>query len=225
MHVSRIAIDLEGWYAQDDERRAALMFSPATTAHEAAALTEDAPSDVDRLPALAARHATVGHAQAAGRARLYGRARINRRDFPAFDDGAPGTHFVSLQQTLEDFNATRATMNAADARTHNPEIGLSATTASTPSSTSAAAPPSPSPRAGTARTRTSPSTSTAPGCGTRSAPEVPSRLLVADLRSGQHPSKPAFRGRDVHERRCLGELAVVRRKRLMDRAMFANRLL
>jgi hypothetical protein len=82
MHVSRIAIDLEGWYAQDDERRAALMFSPATTAHEAAALTEDAPSDVDRLPALAARHATVGHAQAAGRARLYGRARINRRDFP-----------------------------------------------------------------------------------------------------------------------------------------------
>jgi hypothetical protein len=114
MHVSRIAIDLEAWYAQD---------APTTTAHEAAALTQDAPSDAGRLPALAARHATVGHAQAAGRARLYGRARINRRDFATFDDGVPGTHFVSLQRTLEDFNATRATMNAADARTHNPKIG------------------------------------------------------------------------------------------------------
>jgi hypothetical protein len=81
------------------------------------------------------------------------------------------------------------------------------------------------PHAGPAPTRTSPGVLLAPGCRTRSEPEAPSRLLVADLRSRQHPSKPAFRGRDVHERRCLGELAVVRRKRLVDRAMFANRLL
>jgi hypothetical protein len=93
------------------------MFSPATTAHKAAALTEDAPSDADRLPALATRHATVGLAQAAGRARLYGHPRINRRDFATLDDGVPGTHLVSLQRTLEDFNATRATMDAAAART------------------------------------------------------------------------------------------------------------
>jgi hypothetical protein len=33
------------------------------------------------------------------------------------------THFVSLQRDLEDFNATRATMNAADARTHHAGIG------------------------------------------------------------------------------------------------------
>jgi hypothetical protein len=123
MQVSRIAIDLERWYAVDAERRAALMYSPATSARDAEALVDDAPSDADRLPALAARHGLVGHAQAAGRARLHGRPRINRRDFATVDDGQLGTHFVSLQRSIEHFNATRAVMNAADARTHHPRIG------------------------------------------------------------------------------------------------------
>lgn len=123
MHVSRIAIDLERWYAHDIERRAALMYSPTTSAHEAAHLVDDAPSAADRLPVLAAQHGIVGHAQAAGRARLYGRPRINRRDFATVDDHRPGTHFVSLQRSIEDFNATRAVMNAADARTHHSGIG------------------------------------------------------------------------------------------------------
>jgi hypothetical protein len=124
MHVSRIALDVERWYAQDPETRAALMFSPATTARAAARFTDDARADADRLPALAAQHGLVGHAQAAGRARLHGRPRINRRDFATVDGGVPGTHFVSLQRTLQDFNVTRAVMNAADARHHHPRIGL-----------------------------------------------------------------------------------------------------
>ncbi|HMI69907.1 MAG TPA: hypothetical protein VK510_07920, partial [Solirubrobacteraceae bacterium] len=123
MQVSRIAIDLERWYAHDIERRSALMYSPATSARDAEALVDDAPSAADRLPALAAHHGIVWHAQAAGRARLNGRPRINRRDFATIDDGQPGTHFVSLQHSIEDFNATRAVMNAADARTHHPHIG------------------------------------------------------------------------------------------------------
>jgi hypothetical protein len=123
MQVSRIELDLERWYAQDRERRAALMFSPATSARHADALFDDAPCDADRLPAQAARHGLVGHAQAAGRARLHGRPRINRRDFATLDDGRPGTHFVSLQRSIQDFNATRAVMNAADARTHHARIG------------------------------------------------------------------------------------------------------
>jgi hypothetical protein len=122
MHVSRIAVGLERWYSLDLERRAALMFSSATRARDARAFVDDAPSAADRLPALAARHGAVGHAQAAGRARLRGRPRINRRDFATLDDGRPGTHFVSLQRSLQDFNATRATMNAADARRHHPHI-------------------------------------------------------------------------------------------------------
>src|SRR6185437_544894 len=80
-------------------------------------------ADFERLPATARRHGMVGHAQAAARARLDGRPRINRRDFVTFDDGITGTHFVSLQRSLEDFNATRAVMNAADAARHHPAVG------------------------------------------------------------------------------------------------------
>jgi hypothetical protein len=123
MHVSRIVLDVDAWYTHDSEHRAALMFSPTTSAAAADGFDDDAPSDADRLPAHAAVHGMVGHAQAAGRARLYGRPRINRRDFATIDHGQPGTHFVSLQRRLEDFNATRAVMNAADARGHSPHIG------------------------------------------------------------------------------------------------------
>lgn len=123
MHVSRIELDLERWYELDAAHRTALMFSPATTPNAAAGLSHDAPSDADRTPALAARHGMIGHAQAAGRARLRGQPRINRRDFATIDGGRPGTHFVSLQRTQQDFNATRAVMNAADAHTHHPGIG------------------------------------------------------------------------------------------------------
>jgi hypothetical protein len=100
-----------------------MMFSPAISARDAEALVDDAPSDADRLPELAAGHGLVGHAQAAGRAWLNGEPRINRRDFASLDDGLPGAQFVSLQRSLEDFNATRAVMNAADARRHHAAIG------------------------------------------------------------------------------------------------------
>ncbi|WP_433333331.1 DUF7405 family protein [Spirillospora sp. CA-294931] len=123
MHVSRIGLDLDSWYEQDDDTRAAQMYGPGVTHEEAQRLVEDAGSDADRLRAMAAAHGRVGHAQATGRARLNGRPRINRRDFATLDDGAPGTHFVSLQRTMGDFNATRAVMNAADAREHHAEIG------------------------------------------------------------------------------------------------------
>jgi hypothetical protein len=123
MHVSRINLDLEGWYGQDRARRTALMYAPTVTPRQAAQFSEDAPADFEHLPATARRHGVVGHAQAAARARLDGRPRINRRDFVTFDDGIPGTHFVSLQRTLEDFNATRAVMNAADGAHHHPAVG------------------------------------------------------------------------------------------------------
>ena len=85
---------------------------------------DDAESDADRLPALAAAHGSVGHAQATGRARLARPPPDQPRDFATLDHGAPGTHFVSLQRTMEDFHATRAVMNAADARGHHGGIGV-----------------------------------------------------------------------------------------------------
>jgi hypothetical protein len=124
MHVSRLALDLDAWYQLDAERRAGLMYAPTISASRAATLAEDAPSDFERLPDTARAYGVVGHAQAAARARLGGRPRLNRRDFATIDDGIPGTHFVSLQRNLEDFNATRAVMNAADARHHHAAIDL-----------------------------------------------------------------------------------------------------
>ncbi|MGI5401656.1 DUF7405 family protein [Streptomyces sp. CA-135486] len=124
MHVSYIELDLDSWYEQDRDTRSARMYAPGISADEAERLVDDARSDADRLPALAGAHGSVGHAQATGRARLHGRPRINRRDFATLDHGAPGTHFVSLQRTMEDFNATRAVMNAADARGHHGDIGV-----------------------------------------------------------------------------------------------------
>lgn len=100
------------------------MYAPTVSAARAAALSEDAPSDFERLPETARSYGVVGHAQAAARARLDGRPRLNRRDSATIDDGVPGTHFVSLQRDLADFNATRAVMNAADARRHHDSIGL-----------------------------------------------------------------------------------------------------
>jgi hypothetical protein len=100
------------------------MYAPTVTPRDAALFAQDAPSDFDRMPQTARRHGLVGHAQTAARARRSGRPRINRRDFVTFDDGIPGTHFVSLQRDLEDFNATRAVMNAADARRHHAAVGL-----------------------------------------------------------------------------------------------------
>jgi hypothetical protein len=126
MHVSRLTLDVDRWYELDAARRAALMYAPTVTPLQASRFAEDAPADFERLPATARSHGLVGHAQAAARARRDGRPRLNRRDFVTFDDAIPGTHFVSLQRDLEDFNATRAVMNAADARRHHPAVGLRA---------------------------------------------------------------------------------------------------
>lgn len=124
MHVSRIALDLERWYELDAQSRTALMYGPTVTPAQAANLSDDPPADYDRLPETARAYGVVGHAQAAARARLGDRPRLNRRDFATTDGGIPGTHFVSLQRSLDDFNATRAVMNAADARHHHPCVGL-----------------------------------------------------------------------------------------------------
>ncbi|WP_405577990.1 hypothetical protein [Streptomyces sp. NBC_01190] len=124
MHVSYLRLDVDSWYEQDADRRSAQMFAPTVDARAAELLVDDARSDADALPALAAAHGLVGHAQATGRARLNGVPRINRRDFATLDGGSPGTHFVSLQRTMEDFNVTRAVMNAADAPGHHPAVGV-----------------------------------------------------------------------------------------------------
>ncbi|MGH7293025.1 MAG: DUF7405 family protein, partial [Myxococcota bacterium] len=122
-HVSRIELDVKRWQALDRDGQAALLYAPTITADQAAALSDDAPSDYQKYEQTVAEHGIVGHAQAAARARVDNVPVINRRDFATVDDGKPGTHFVALQRELRDFNNTRAIMNGADGSDYHRSVG------------------------------------------------------------------------------------------------------
>lgn len=122
-HVSRIELDVERWQALDRDGQAALLYAPTVTAEQAAALVDDAPSDYQNYEQTVRAHGIVGHAQAAARARVNNVPVINRRDFATIEGGKPGTHFVSLQRELRDFNNTRAIMNGADGSDYHKAVG------------------------------------------------------------------------------------------------------
>lgn len=122
-HVSRIDLDVERWHAHDRNQQAALLYAPTVTAGEAEGFVDDAPSDYESYEKTVREHGVVGHAQAAARARVNNVPIINRRDFATIEDSKPGTHFVSLQRELRDFNNTRAIMNAADGTDYHRSVG------------------------------------------------------------------------------------------------------
>lgn len=122
-HVSRIELDVRCWHAKDRDEQAALLYAPTITAAEADRLADDAPSDYESYEQTVREHGIVGHGQAAAHARVDNVPVINRRDFATVDDGRPGTHFVSLQRELRDFNNTRAIMNAADGTGYHRSVG------------------------------------------------------------------------------------------------------
>ncbi len=124
-HVSRINLNLEQWYEQDDRfHREATMFCPFHAANDLiegsgdnlgtnTGITEnDCPAHVERD---ARETGVVGHSQKSARARdADGNPRILRRDFDSTDDGRAGVHFVSLQRSIADFVETREAMNGTD---------------------------------------------------------------------------------------------------------------
>ncbi len=122
-HVSRIELDVDRWHALDRDSQAALLYAPTISADRADVLTEDAPSDYEKYEQTVSEYGIVGHAQAAARARVNNVPVINRRDFATLDGDRPGTHFVSLQRELRDFNNTRAIMNAADGSDYHRSVG------------------------------------------------------------------------------------------------------
>jgi hypothetical protein len=103
MQVSRIALDLDAWYALDEAERVARMYGPHLTPRRARALVHDVPPG----------RGSAAHAQAVRGARRGGRPLLLRRDFSGVQGGEPVTHFVALQRSLEDFAATRARMDGA----------------------------------------------------------------------------------------------------------------
>ncbi|MGH3003495.1 MAG: DUF7405 family protein [Gaiellaceae bacterium] len=122
MHVSRMRLRLDSWYALDTEERVGRMFAPQLTAHDVAGFTTDAPSRPERLAQAARRYGVVGHSQTSARARRNGRPVILRRDFDTADGGEAGLHFVCLQRSIGDFVKTRQAMNASRATYLNPAI-------------------------------------------------------------------------------------------------------
>jgi hypothetical protein len=123
MHLSRVRLRLDSWYdLLDPDQRAARMFAPPIRDADVDGFTDSAPTHADTLDATASRYGVVGHLQAAAGARRNGLPRILRRDFNTDDDGAAGLHFVALQRTIADFEATRTAMNAAAATYDNPAI-------------------------------------------------------------------------------------------------------
>lgn len=122
-HVSRIILDVARWQLRSRDEQAALLLSPTITAEAAEVLHDDAPSDYESYEKIVSEHGIVGHAQAAARARVDNVPIINRRDFATLDDGQPGTHFVSIQKQLIDFNSTRAIMNGTDGARYHASVG------------------------------------------------------------------------------------------------------
>jgi hypothetical protein len=121
--ASVIRLDLTQWYEQNDDYiREAEMFCPV---HAEEGLIEGTGEnlgnsngmDAHGCPAHASEDAeegVVGHAQKAARARDEDGPIILRRDFDSTDDDRATVHFVSLQERIADFVATRSLMNGTD---------------------------------------------------------------------------------------------------------------
>lgn len=124
MHIESINLQLRTWFEQDSQyQRIAKMFSPAHAdadrvggyGEKLDTQTGIAGTIAEQTNADARSRGMVGHAQKAARGRYPdGTPRLLRRDFNTVDNEAPGIHFVSLQQRIEDFQIVRDAMTGAD---------------------------------------------------------------------------------------------------------------
>ncbi|MFB6093434.1 MAG: Tat pathway signal protein [Halanaeroarchaeum sp.] len=120
-HVSRIDLDLERWYEQDDRyQRVAKMFCPhhaeadAVEGVGANLGTSSGMTSCGRPTEAARESGVVGHSQKMVSAREDGDPIILRRDFDTTDGDRPGLHFLALQAGIEDFETTRRAMNGTE---------------------------------------------------------------------------------------------------------------
>ncbi|MFW5938432.1 MAG: DUF7405 family protein, partial [Halanaeroarchaeum sp.] len=117
-HLSTMFIDLHQWYEQDGRyQRVGKMFCPhhaKTGAVEDVGdnLGTDSGMDDCADPVESGKSdGMVGHSQKMLSARENDEPVILRRDFDSTDGDRPGLHFVSLQESIADFVATREAMN------------------------------------------------------------------------------------------------------------------
>ncbi|MCU4801404.1 hypothetical protein OB920_13570 [Halobacteria archaeon HArc-gm2] len=119
--ASRLHIDLDRWYEQDDEERFAEMFSPTQDPADVgpvgdrlgstSEITEEMTENVEEI---AEEHGRLGHSQKVARARDEDfRPQILRRTEGVATDVAEGVgfNFHSIQATMDAFVETRTAMN------------------------------------------------------------------------------------------------------------------
>jgi hypothetical protein len=130
-HLSLLRLHLDQWYEQDSRfHRVATMFCPA---HAEAGAVEGVGENLGDSSQMAERgcpahtaddahdHGVVGHSQKSARARTDDDSPlILRRDFDSTGDGEATLHFLSLQETIEDFVETREAMNGTDLAESSP---------------------------------------------------------------------------------------------------------
>lgn len=109
MHVSHLRESLDAWWQMSENERLTRMISPEFSPEDMEDMGQAMPFADD-----VREHAgdgVVGHWEKVRRAREDGEPLILRRDFNTTDGGQAGVHFLSLQETLDDFEATRDAMN------------------------------------------------------------------------------------------------------------------
>ncbi|MDZ7850821.1 MAG: Tat pathway signal protein [Halodesulfurarchaeum sp.] len=120
-HLSKLHLDLDQWYNQDDRwQREAKMFCPH---HAENGLIEGSGEnlgtdtrieDCRPVDETAREKGVVGHSQKSAEARdETDSPLILRRDFNSTGDGSTGLHFLSLQRRIADFVDTREAMNGS----------------------------------------------------------------------------------------------------------------
>jgi deferrochelatase/peroxidase EfeB len=133
-HVSRLEIDLEAWWGdQDQPERVELMFSPEHTPEDVgdagerlASQSQIDEADVDRLAADAADHGRVGHTQKVARARDedFQPKILRRSEGISTGSPTPGFNFSSVQREIDHFVEVRQAMNSEDVDLPEDEHGI-----------------------------------------------------------------------------------------------------
>jgi hypothetical protein len=121
-HVSRLRLNLQQWYEQDDRwQREAKMFCPHHAENDTIEGvgdnlgTDSGVGDCAPAEETAREMGVVGHSQKTAQARNDDdQPVILRRDFDSTDGGHARLHFLSLHRTISDFIDTREAMNGTD---------------------------------------------------------------------------------------------------------------
>ncbi|MFB6195995.1 MAG: hypothetical protein ABEI80_07465 [Haloplanus sp.] len=122
LHMAHLTENLDTWWeGLDVDGRVARMFSPAFDPSDVEGFEATVPF-ADAVREHAREFDVVGHHEKVARVRRDGEPLLLRRDFNTTDGGHAGVHFLSLQESLDQFRRTRRAMNGWYLRDDSPAI-------------------------------------------------------------------------------------------------------